>query len=111
MRKNYRVLIFTATVTVLQLATAAQSGASLVHAAEMDGSSYEIMESPTYGIDEVAADQYIALIAEAAQQATVENPVYPSLPSGFVFFHSDCLMPSGFLRLFHSQESLALCLW
>ena len=89
MRKNYRVLIFTATVTVLQLATAAQSGASLVHAAEMDGSSYEIMESPTYGIDEVAADQYIALIAEAAQQATVENPVYPSLLMAYSIHYTE----------------------
>ena len=89
MRKNYRVLIFAATVTVLQLATAAQSGASLVYAAEMDGSSYEIMESPTYGSDEAAADQYIALIAEAAQQATVGNPVFPSLLMAYSIHYTE----------------------
>ena len=89
MRNNYRVLIFAATVTVLQLATAAQSGASLVYAAEMDGSSYEIMESPTYGSDEAAADQYIALIAEAAQQATVGNPVFPSLLMAYSIHYTE----------------------
>ena len=89
MRNNYRVLIFAATVTVLQLATAAQSGASLVYAAEMDGSSYEIMESPTYGSDEAAADQYSALIAEAAQQATVGNPVFPSLLMAYSIHYTE----------------------
>ena len=79
MRKKDLVLLFAASATVLQMANTAQSGTPLVYAAELDENSSEVMESPTNGSDPIAADQYIALIAEAAQQATAEKPVYPSL--------------------------------
>lgn len=89
MRKNCRVLLFAASVTVLQLATAAQSDASSVYAAEMSESSNEIMESSASGSNIVAPDGYIALIAEAAQQATVNNPIYPSLLMAYSMHYTE----------------------
>ena len=54
MRKNCRVLLFAASVTVLQLATAAQSYASSVYAAEMRESNNEMIEYSAYGSNIVA---------------------------------------------------------
>ena len=72
-------MLFAASATVLHMANTAQSGTPLVYAAELDENSSEVMESPTNSSDQIAADQYIALIAEAAQKATAEKPVYTSL--------------------------------
>ena len=79
MKKKDLVLLFAASATVLHMANTAQSGTALVYAAELDENSSEVMESPTNSSDQIAADKYLTLIAEAAQKATAEKPVYPSL--------------------------------
>ena len=79
MKKKDLVLLFAASATVLHMANTAQSGTPLVYAAELDENSSEVMESPTNSSDQIAADKYLTLIAEAAQKATAEKPVYPSL--------------------------------
>ena len=79
MKKKDLVLLFAASATVLHMANTAQSGTPLVYAAELDENSSEVMESPTNSSDQSAAYEYLTLIAEAAQKATAEKPVCPSL--------------------------------
>ena len=55
----------------------------------MSESSNEIMESSASGSNIVAPDGYIALIAEAAQQATVNNPIYPSLLMAYSMHYTE----------------------